>query len=282
MDAKRHNSMGAPPATPGKEGYFSQHGEDFLLETLFDSQEQGFFVEIGCIDGLRFSNSLRFELNGWKGLCVEAHADYIEPLRRNRPNSIVEHAAVGEKDAEEVTFYANSRGSLSTLDKGKESEFERYGEYFTGFETQKVPMLTLNTIFRKRSIHAIDFLSLDIEGYEVQALRGIDFSEFRPTRLVIESDSREHADQIEAVLKPAGYVFVTSLGPNLFYSLIQRDRKIIHRKVFRNVPITHTRHPLDNTTDKTVNVDIATGKGPHRRGPARRLFEIFKGGRGAS
>src|SRR5688500_18948182 len=121
--------------------FYSQHGEDLLLAAMLEDVEAGRFAEVGCIDGLRFSNTLHFEARGWRGLCVEAHRDYIDLLRENRPGSTVVHAAASERDAEQVTFYANRRGSLSSVDRGREAEFaRRFGEYFTGYEEQKVSM----------------------------------------------------------------------------------------------------------------------------------------------
>lgn len=241
--------------------YYSQHGEDFLLRNLFSKQNKGFFVEIGCIDGRRFSNSLHFENNGWTGLCVEAHSDYIKLLERNRPNSIVECAAVGEKDIEEVEFYANSRGSLSTLDKSKEGEFKKdYGKFFTGFEVQIVPMLTLNTIFKKYDVEVIDFLSLDIEGYEVQALKGIDLEVYRPKVFVIESDSEMHKKMIDSILLPAGYYFIASIEQNLFYSLEKNHQRIIGNKIFNSVHLLHTQHPLDSSGDAHMMVNVSTSE----------------------
>lgn len=239
--------------------YFSQHGEDFLLHQLFDNSKNGFFVEVGCIDGRRFSNTLFFEEMGWKGICVEAHSDYIQWLSENRPSSHIVHAAVGENDAEQVEFFANSRGSLSTLDKTKENEFAaNYGAYFSGFEVQKIPMMTLNTIFSKLGVDHIDFLSIDIEGSEVQALKGMDLQRFRPTVMVLESDSKSQKAQMEDILLPAGYHFITSLSENLFYSLHKVHRSIIANKTFKNVCITHTEHPLDHNGDVDSVVDIQT------------------------
>ena len=239
--------------------YFSQHGEDFLLHRIFDSTPKGFFVEVGCIDGKRFSNSLFFEKLGWKGICIEAHPDYIPLLSGNRPSSTVVHAAVGETDQETVDFFANPRGSLSTLDPTREKVFAaRYGRYFSGFEVQKVPMMTLNTIFTRAGVNSIDFISIDIEGSEVYALRGLDLQRFRPTVFVIESDSKEQKAQIDAILLPAGYHFLTSLSENLFYSLEKRHRSIIANQSFSNVCITHTRHPLDSDGDRDWVVPIHT------------------------
>ena len=127
--------------------FYGQHGEDLLLAAMLDDVAVGTFAEVGCIDGLRFSNTLHFEQRGWRGLCVEAHCDYIDLLRGNRPGSMVVHAAASEKDAAEVTFYANRRGSLSSLDRNREGEFERrFREYFTGYEQQNVPMRRLDSM----------------------------------------------------------------------------------------------------------------------------------------
>jgi FkbM family methyltransferase len=198
--------------------YYSQHGEDYILSEMFKDQKDGFFVEIGCIDGKRFSNTLTFEERGWKGMCVEAHSDYIDLLRKNRPGSLVCHCAVGEKDDDNVPFYANSRGSLSTLDISKEDFYrEHYSKYFTGFEEQRVAIRTLTTLFREYEVAAIDIISIDIEGYEIEALKGLDLHRYRPRVILIESDSVEQENQIDEILSPRGYIKFVHVGENIIY-----------------------------------------------------------------
>ncbi len=238
--------------------YYSQHGEDFVLDQLFRDKKEGFFVEVGCIDGRRFSNTLALEERGWRGLCVEAHAGYIELLRRNRHRSIICHCAAGEKDEDEIVFYANSRGSLSTVDRSKEALFrKKYGEYFTGFEKQRVPMRRLDTLFREHGITQIDIVSLDIEGYEGEALKGIDFQQYKPLVLVIESDAPEHESQLDRILIPNGYTKSVRIGPNIFYLLDPKLEERVKSKTSR-VTLTHTRHPLDDGEDIQIKtlVDI--------------------------
>ena len=181
MHLGRWASYSTPPRTKLMPTYYSQHGEDYLLDCIFAGQSNGFFVEVGCIDGRRFSNTLTFEERGWHGMCIEAHAGYIELLRRNRPDSIICHCAAGETDAQDVTFFANSRGSLSTIDPSKEAEFrEKYAKDFTGFEPQTVAMRRLDSLFDEYQVPQIDILSLDVEGYEVPALKGLDFRRYSP------------------------------------------------------------------------------------------------------
>jgi len=121
--------------------FYSQHGEDFLLNKIFGGKKNGYFVEIGCLDGIEFSNTYHFERKGWRGCCIEAHKDFIDSLRKNRPKSAIVHCAVGEEDRDNVTFYANKVGSLSTLDKSEEDRWKKhYTKDFHGFEEQQVSM----------------------------------------------------------------------------------------------------------------------------------------------
>ena len=237
--------------------YYSQHGEDALLDLIFGDQKEGFFVEVGCIDGRRFSNTLTFEERGWKGMCVEAHAGYIESLKKNRPNSIICHCAAGEAD-EEAIFYANARGSLSTLDKTKETQFQHnYGAYFSGFEEQHVKKVRLSTLLDAYHVGVVDILSLDIEGYEVEALKGLDLSRHRPKVLVIESDNSQHEAQLDALILPHGYTKSVKLNVNQYYVSDKEMDKILKGKKF-TADITHTQHPLDTDGDKELTVTIDT------------------------
>lgn len=238
--------------------YYSQNGEDFILDLLFKKKEGGFFVEVGCIDGKRFSNTLCFEEKGWRGLCVEAHAGYIELLKLNRPNSIVCHCAVGEKDEEQVAFYANSRGSLSTLDRSLENYFKSAFEgYFTGFEKQIVQKRTLDSLFIEHSIENIDILSLDVEGYEVNVLKGLNLRKYRPQVLVIESDNAKHEKCIDQILLASGYVKSVRVASNIFYLGDKKKKRLIEDRVFE-VELVHTRHPLDRGKNVHIKAVVDT------------------------
>jgi FkbM family methyltransferase len=242
--------------------YYSQHGEDALLDLVFEGQKEGFFVEVGCIDGRRFSNTLSFEERGWKGMCIEAHDGYIESLKNNRPNSIICHCAAGEAD-EDAIFYANARGSLSSLDKSSEARWKKdYAPYFSGFEEQQVKKVRLSTLLDSYQISEIDILSLDIEGYEVEAMKGLDLFRHRPKVMVIESDSPQHEAQLDKLILPHGYEKSLKLLGNLFYV---RDKELGKRLVGKKqvVQLIHTQHPLDSGGDisKTVTIDTTLLKG---------------------
>lgn len=208
--------------------YYSQNGEDFILEKIFN-KNRGYFVEIGCLDGIEFSNTYFFERKGWKGICVEAHSDFIEKLKKNRPNSQVIHCAVGEANKQNVIFYANKGGSLSTLDKSEEQRWRKnYASDFHSFEEQLISMRTLTSIFDELHPSQIDFISIDIEGYEVKALEGLDLVRYRPKVFVIEYKDEAHQKSIQEILFKAEYFYLGKIGCNLFYGLNINDIAIVN------------------------------------------------------
>jgi hypothetical protein len=122
---------------------------------------------------------------------------------------------------------------------------------------QIVPERTLSFIFDQHGINHIDFLSLDIEGYEVQALKGLDLGRHRPHIMVIESDTPEHTRQINDLLVPAGYHVILEKNINIFYSVDSRDRdKVIN--LYNTIELTRAGHPLDGESDRKIRFTVDT------------------------
>lgn len=250
--ARRCHEATRMPIAASTSRLYSQHGEDALILAAFEDVPRGVFVEVGCIDGRRFSNTLALEERGWRGVCVEAHADYIDLIRANRPASLVVHAAAGDRDANDVPFYANARGSLSTLDPSLEERWRRdYAPWFSGFTEQRVPMRTISTILDDANVDLVHVLSIDVEGCDALALSGLDLARHRPDLVVIEADDPEAREQIDAMLLPAGYLPGPIVGGNGFYF---RDAQRLARVRGRRFEgfLMHTRHPLDQGEDERV------------------------------
>ncbi len=204
--------------------FFSRHGEDYLLDLMFRDQHSGIFVELGCIDGMRFSNTLSLEKRGWRGLCIEAHTDYIDILRRNRPRSTVVHCTVGNRNG------------------------------VTGFEKQ-LNLRTITSLLREQAMPPVDVLSIDVAGCEVNVLQGLDLAQHRPRVIVIESEGVDREREIDSILLPGGYIKGFHVGTSIFYS---REAALLHAVAgtCHDVLLTHTQCPLDQGGDQAQRVAV--------------------------
>jgi FkbM family methyltransferase len=253
--------------------FYAQHGEDVVLwHALGRSEAPRFFVEVGVIDGRRYSNTLAFEERGWRGVCVEAHPDYVELARRNRPASRVVHAAACDREAESAPFHAEPRGALSSLAPRDESLMrEKYGAWFAGFTTVEVPLRTLDRILREADAPTgLELVSIDVEGSELAVLAGFDLARWRPRVVIAEANDAESAAALCSFMGAAGYELARAIGGanHLFARSLVDVRALRDARI--DSPYVHTRHPIDGAgPDQWV-----TAQEP-RPGALRRLARAF-------
>jgi FkbM family methyltransferase len=173
----------------------SLYGLDTKLEKYLDF-DNGFFIEAGANDGFNQSNTYYFEkMRGWTGILVEAIPELYEKCRRTRRKSqVFQCALVSDNFSEDsITIdYANLMSAVrgAFKDPITAAAHLQQGRQFEGITEKheiKVPARTLTSVLLEAKLKPkIDLLSLDVEGYELDVLQGLDFAKFRPTYLCIE------------------------------------------------------------------------------------------------
>lgn len=248
--------------------FYSQHGEDALLLQIF--KKPGYYVELGAVDGVHYSNTYSLELNGWTGLLIEAHPDHFAKLAKNRPNSISIHAAVADREGI-IPFYATPRGSLSTFDKDQRDYFiknrsEVTADSYTEHQVRAASTTTL--LDEARAPKIIDIMSIDIEGAELPALMGLDFEAYDVRVLIIEKDlARSKQDiemQIESLLISKGYHVARRIGANDFWVKDKVLGQAINAASF------------DVELAKGGRVCMKAGQSSKKRGLFKRLSNSYK------
>jgi FkbM family methyltransferase len=237
----------APAAGPaqGSEKLFSQLGEDCLLAIFFDFKNHGFFIDVGAFDGVYLSNTFAFERLGWSGLCIEAMPEYFDLCVKNRPGSTCVHAACLSVDAGQVELRAERGGLFSGVAADENFTASIYrGQHvpFDGFRTIRVPSASLNGLLAG-STAQIDFVSIDVEGAELEVLSGFDLERYRPRVLVIEANKPEERQALDLHLGPRGYRLARSLAWNHFYVRSADDMEKLRAIAFA-AKLERPAHPL--------------------------------------
>jgi len=174
---------------------------DLKIEPYLDF-DNGFFIEAGANDGKMYSNTLYFEeRRNWTGILVEPVQELAQQCITNRPNCVVECCALVSSDYESVDVemtYCNMMSVVKGALKTTEAEANHIA---AGCEIQNVESYqlkssarTLTSILDEHAVDHIDLLSLDVEGYEINALNGIDFDRHAPRFMLIEARFRREID----------------------------------------------------------------------------------------
>jgi FkbM family methyltransferase len=158
---------------------YSQFNIDIYLCNLFEKLEKGFFIEAGANDGVSQNNTFLLEKKlNWNGLLIEPNIHAFNSCKKNR-NCIVENYALVSfdykedyilGDFEQINFEKSMMGGCSEIHEKR----------------TKVKAIQLSKLLDNLSISKINFLSIDVEGYELEALSGIDYQKHAPEYILYE------------------------------------------------------------------------------------------------
>ena len=137
----------------------------------------GYFVDIGCNDGVKINNTLVFEQLGWNGFCVDADQRAYEKAVASRVCP-VEFGAVWSESNQPLLFNQHEESLLSQVSN-------------VGTEVTSV---SLNDLLAKYNApKEIDYISLDVEGVECDILSGFDDREYKISCWTIEHNGHNEA-----------------------------------------------------------------------------------------
>jgi hypothetical protein len=167
------NAYKCPYITPDPKMMTSQFKEDHYLLKIFSGICNGTYVEMGALDGVRYSNTHVFHKElGWKGVLVEISPRNFAKLEKNRPNELaLVHAGVCAKEGM-VHFMEMANGAVSGVWEFAMPSFrDQWWKGKTIADATPIRCVPLRTILADQGpAFFADFFSLDVEGAELQAL----------------------------------------------------------------------------------------------------------------
>lgn len=171
---------------------FSQEGEDLVLSSLLfklnggKHNNDGFYVDIGAHHPYRYSNTFLFYKQGWSGLNVDAMPGSMKAFNKSRSRDVNLECGVGQH-SDSVKFYIFNEPALNTFDENL--AMSRCNADWHIRTTVSIPIIPLSTILQKYVIpgRKIDFLTIDVEGFDLDVLKSNDWNRYRPSVVLAET-----------------------------------------------------------------------------------------------
>lgn len=174
---------------------YSQSGEDIIISDLFNrlNLKEPTYLDIGSNDPVSLNNTYRLYLRGGSGVCVEPNPVLCEKIKRKRKKDICINAGIAFDDRKEADFYIfpEKFSGLNTFSKEEADFWVQEGNQEIGKhkveKIAKMNLLDINEIMDQYFSPHPNLVSIDVEGFDFQILKRIDFTRFQPEVFCIET-----------------------------------------------------------------------------------------------
>jgi FkbM family methyltransferase len=183
---------------------------DQIIRQYFPEKQNGKCIEVGATDGIHFSNTYHFELNGWECLCIEPVPETFKKLKSNRKNCL--NLAVSSQNNENKNFelftihnVEQPHSAMSGLEVDEMLVNDLKKHYPTmerstiQIETRRLDWCIQNYFNYKD----IDFISIDTEGSELDVLKSFNINDYNIKLFIIENNY--NSSEIEEYLNNHGW-----------------------------------------------------------------------------
>jgi FkbM family methyltransferase len=193
---------------------FSQGGEDQIIRYLLNALKISFptYLDIGANHPIIANNTYLFYSRGGKGVCIEPDEDFYKLLQKARPRDIVLNVGIGVNDLKSADLYVFPAPYTGWNTFSEPEAQQRETE--TGIKiksVRKVEMVNINKILEKFFSPHPNIFSIDVEGLDLDILKSMDFSKYRPEIICAESitfsmsNKEEKISEIADLLTSKGY-----------------------------------------------------------------------------
>lgn len=194
---------------------------EFVLE-LIGNKLNGIFIDVGAYDGITYSNSLYFESElNWTGVCIEPNPVAFKKLKENRKSININ---AGISNIEQILPFYRVSGYAEMLSGFKDflhkdhidriyNDIQNHGGKMDVID---VKSMKLSNVIKENNLFDIDYLSIDVEGNELNVLKSIDFDKCNIHYISAENISNEDTE-VKEFLFSKGYEFVKNVCSDDIY-----------------------------------------------------------------
>jgi FkbM family methyltransferase len=170
-----------------KRYHYADNGEDIIIQGLFNHKKDGFYIDVGCYHPIRASLTHLLYKKGWRGVNIDISKDTINLFNIARPNDKNINIGIADKEGEDFYYQSSHINQANSF------------KFYNNVKKVKVQITTLDNIIKNLGIKKIDFLNIDVEYRDFNALQGLNLNSVRPSLIAIEdNDAYDIADVINS------------------------------------------------------------------------------------
>lgn len=203
---------------------YSQEGEDMVLRTMLEKfKGQGCYIDIGAHHPKRFSNTYYFYRKGWSGVNIDPRPGCMDMFNKLRRRDINLEIGVG-RTQRKLMYYMFEEPAYNSFNT--ELSMERIQDPKINFiGTKEILVRTLEDILDEYlpQEKKVNFISIDVEGLEMEVLESNNWSKYKPDIILIESLGTRlieiEEDEIYHFLLEQGYICYAKTGNTYLYKI---------------------------------------------------------------
>ena len=202
---------------------FAQSGEDLIAHFIFHYLQvpKITYLDVGAHEPVAINNTYFFYRRGFRGVLVEPNVEMCKKLRGVRPEDTTLEAGIGVTAEREADYYLMTESAWNTFSKEEAEHMTRVtGGGIKVERVIKMPLLEINEVMARHFGGAPTFLSIDAEGLHLAILKTIDFTQFRPAVICVETlvaGTKRYLPEIPAFLETQEYVVRGSTFVNTLF-----------------------------------------------------------------
>ena len=158
---------------------YSHWGVDLIITKLLNSKNKGIYIDVGCHHPFLNNHSYLLYKSGWEGINIDIDYNSIDMFNFFRKSDVNIQTAVTDHKGEVDLFFYHNRAAKNTISKEFGSDAK---------EQKKINSDTLNNIIENSKFKnsKIDFVSIDVEGNEINVLNGFNLKKYKPKLILLE------------------------------------------------------------------------------------------------
>ena len=203
---------------------YSQWGEDQFIVQYFKDTAKGVYLDIGCFNPFMYSNTCLLYKKGWNGINVDINPTSIDLFNIARPNDFNICTTINNEKKSFEVFIDHPFSPVNTLDR---RFYENLGKSFSTYKKNIiVESKSIDEVISLSGIKKnIDFINIDVEGFDYKILTQVNIQKLKPNLISIETHNvdgseGEYYQDIRDYLIKNHFNILKRVGPTTLF-----DRK---------------------------------------------------------